>query len=135
MIYKRKVNYYETDSMKIVHHSNYLRWFEEARINALSELGLEYSALESMGILIPVLKASCEYKTPAVFGEEVYINTQISHFDGIRLNFSYKVTDGNGTLKALGETDHCFLDKDFKPVNIKKNKPEIYQKLLSAVEQ
>ena len=52
--YIRKVQYYETDRMGIVHHSNYIRWFEEARIFYMEKMGYSYSEMEKTGIMIPV---------------------------------------------------------------------------------
>ena len=54
--FERKANYYETDQMGIVHHSNYIRWFEEARLEMLRAMGLPYKKMEDNGILIPVLR-------------------------------------------------------------------------------
>ena len=62
--FERKANYYETDQMGIVHHSNYIRWFEEARLEMLRAMGLPYKKMEDNGILIPVLGVSCSYKHP-----------------------------------------------------------------------
>ena len=60
--YERIPHYYETDQMGIIHHSNYIRWFEEARIQLLENYNLDYKTLEQLGILIPVLQVSCQYK-------------------------------------------------------------------------
>ena len=53
--YERSVYYYETDQMKIVHHSNYIRWFEEARIYWMEKMGMPYNKMEELGIIIPVV--------------------------------------------------------------------------------
>ena len=60
--YKHKVHYYETDKMGIVHHSNYIRWMEEARVDFLDEIGWSYAQLESVGLVSPVLSLDVEYK-------------------------------------------------------------------------
>ncbi len=70
--YERKIYYYETDQMKIVHHSNYIRWFEEARIDFMKKMGLPYDEIEKRGILIPVLEASCRYKKAFRYGGNLY---------------------------------------------------------------
>ena len=57
--YSRSVNYYETDQMGIVHHSNYIRYFEEARLHRMDEIGLSYSGLEELGVIIPVTFVDC----------------------------------------------------------------------------
>lgn len=59
--YRRKVHYYETDQMGIVHHSNYIRWFEEARIDLMDRMGLGYAQMEAEGILSPVLSVQADY--------------------------------------------------------------------------
>lgn len=60
--YCHKVQYYETDQMKVVHHSNYIRWFEEARTDYMSQVGVPYAEVERAGIIIPVVDVSCKYK-------------------------------------------------------------------------
>lgn len=61
--YLHHVQYYETDRMGITHHSNYIRWMEEARVAFLEELGWGYEKLEDMGIVSPVTQAACEFKS------------------------------------------------------------------------
>ncbi len=135
MDYTKYVNYYETDKMGIVHHSNYIRWFEEARIYMLDKAGLNYDKVEKAGILIPVLECSCRYIKSALFNMTVAIETEISFFNGIKMELSYKVKDSeNGQLLATGSTKHCFLSKDFKPLRLKKEFPDFYEKLLKIYE-
>ena len=55
--YLHKVQYYETDKMGITHHSNYVRWMEEARVDFLSQIGWDYARIEESGIISPVLNA------------------------------------------------------------------------------
>ena len=69
--YSRSVNYYETDQMGIVHHSNYIRYFEEARLHWMDEIGLSYSGLEELGVIIPVTFVDCRYKNPVRFGDTI----------------------------------------------------------------
>ena len=57
MLYKHKVHYYETDKMGVTHHSNYIRWMEEARVAYLAEVGWDYARLESLGMISPVVAA------------------------------------------------------------------------------
>ena len=67
--YRHRVQYYETDQMKVVHHSNYIRWFEEARTDFLEKSGFSYAWMEEQGIIIPVLSVSAEYKAMVHYGE------------------------------------------------------------------
>ncbi|MEG1427807.1 MAG: thioesterase family protein, partial [Oscillospiraceae bacterium] len=80
MSYERKVNYYETDKMAIVHHSNYIRWFEEARIELMEHMGLPYEKMEAAGIQIPVLEVRCNYKSMVRFGDTVKIQVRIENY-------------------------------------------------------
>jgi acyl-CoA thioester hydrolase len=73
MIYERKINYYETDKMGIVHHSNYIRFFEEARCDLLDVCDLPYNLMEEKGIMSPVLGVSCRYKQHVTFGDSIEV--------------------------------------------------------------
>lgn len=134
--YSRSIAYYETDQMAIVHHSNYIRWFEEARIDFLSQIGLPYGRMEESGILIPVLPASCEYKYAMRFGQRFQIKLRITRFTGVKFYVSYEVTDPEtGKLHAVGESSHCFVDKNMTPVRMKKEYPDIYKCFMEYVEE
>ena len=95
---EHKVQYYETDGMGIVHHSNYIRWFEEARVDLLEQLGFGYDRIEAAGYSGPVLEVSCQYKTMSKFGETVSIQAAITQYNGVRMTLHYDVFD-----KATGE--------------------------------
>lgn len=132
--YEHLVQYYETDKMQVVHHSNYIRWFEEARTYMLNELQLPYEKLEEMGIIIPVLSVSAQYKSMVRYGETALINIKADSFNGIKMFFSYEVTDKkSGRLCAAGTTSHCFLGRDMKPINLKKSFPDIYDIFSSII--
>ncbi|MBR1873381.1 MAG: acyl-CoA thioesterase, partial [Eubacterium sp.] len=74
MIYKHKVNYYETDRMGITHHSNYIRWMEEARVFYLAEVGWDYDRLEELGVVSPVLSVSAQYIKTTTFPDDITID-------------------------------------------------------------
>lgn len=129
--YKRQAMYYETDQMAIIHHSNYVRWFEEARINFLDQIDLKYDKLEQIGIMIPVLSVSLDYKSSVRFNDTVLITPAIELFNGVKMNIKYEIIDeATGTLRTTGESKHCFVDKCFKPVHMKRDFRDIYDKLL-----
>lgn len=128
MVYMHEVQYYETDAMQIVHHSNYIRWFEEARHDYLRKLGFPYDEIEERGIIIPVLSAECQYKAATRFGETVKIVSEPGTFNGLRFSLTYKVYSEDGSvLHAEGSTSHCFLDRNMRPVNIRKKAPDLYE--------
>ena len=128
MEYTHKVQYYETDQMGIVHHSNYIRWFEEARSDVLEKAGMGYDVMEAEGVISPVLEAHAVYRSMTRCGERVKIRMRIKAYNGIKLSIAYEVTDAaTGELRCTGETAHCFLDRDGKPLSLKRKNPEMHK--------
>lgn len=126
-IYERKVNYYETDRMQIVHHSNYIRWFEEARLYYMENRNLPYAEMEKKGVMIPVLSVDCHYHVPVRFGQTVLILCKIALFTGTKLRVEYEVRDKeSGVLHVTGSSEHCFVNAEtFRPLRLTKNYPEM----------
>ncbi|MCI9063275.1 MAG: acyl-CoA thioesterase [Clostridia bacterium] len=128
-IYERKVNYYETDKMGVVHHSNYIRFLEEARCYWMREIGMPFETLEENGITIPVLGVNCTYKYHVTFGDTIVIKPFVKEYSGVRMTVGYNVTDKKtGKIILNVETKHCFTNKELKPVNLKKVAPEFNEK-------
>lgn len=135
VIYKRQVYYYETDRMGCVHHSNYVRWFEEARIHLMRQWGFCYESLESNGILSPMLSVNAEYKSMTHFGENVLIEVGIESYTSTRIAFVYTVRDSDsGTVRCTGRTTHCFINEVGKPVSLKKAYPEYDAAVRKSIE-
>lgn len=133
--YERLVEYYETDKMGIVHHANYLHWFEEARTHYMAQNGLDYKDIEEMGIMMPVLGISCNYKHSTQYRRVAVVNVKVLKFNGIKLTYGYEVTDKeSGVLLVTGTSEHCFVDNDFKPINLKKSYKSIYDTIISNME-
>ncbi len=125
--YEHKAQYYETDQMGIIHHSNYIRWMESARIDAMNQMGNDYLKMEESGIVSPVLDIRCEYKSMVRFDDIVMIMVRIKQYDGIRLQLSYTVTDKEtGELRAQGESSHCFMNSQNRLVSLKKACPDFH---------
>ena len=96
--YIRRPHYYETDQMAIIHHANYIRWFEEARVDMLAFLQLPYHKIEEAGLIVPVLEVNEIYQT------------------------------ANNRLVTTGSSKHCFLSKETnRLVHLKRSFPEIHQ--------
>ncbi|MCM1299933.1 MAG: acyl-CoA thioesterase [Firmicutes bacterium] len=130
----RTALYYETDKMGIVHHSNYIRWLEEARIDFLKQIGLPYDEMEKNGIMIPVLSVSCQYKYAVRFDETVCIKMKLEDFSGLKFKISYNVTDKKtGDIRIKAESSHFFVDGNFKPIRVKNVNPKIYDTFNSIV--
>ncbi len=126
--YERMVYYYETDKMGIMHHSNYIRIFEESRVDFLQKSGMPFSEIEARGILMPVLSAECSYKRPLRFEDAFSVKLTITKFNGVTLYISYAVTSKlTGELCAEGKSSHCFTDEKLHPIRIKKSHPDIFR--------
>ena len=135
-IFERKINYYETDKMGVVHHSNYIRYMEEARCAWLENIEMPFSSLEENGITIPVLGVNCEYKHHVTFGDTIIIKPFTKEYTGVRMTVGYDSIDKKtGKIVLIGETKHCFTDKNLKPINLKKYAPEFSKKFQSLLEK
>mgnify|MGYP001026100418 CR=1 FL=1 len=126
--YERFVYYYETDKMGIMHHSNYIRIFEESRVDFLKQAGMPFEDIEAKGILMPVLSAECNYKHPLRFAEPFSVYMTITKFNGVSLFVSYKIfSRTTGKLCAEGTTSHCFTNEMLVPIRIKNSYPDVFK--------
>ncbi len=123
--YVHKVHYYETDKMGCVHHSNYVRWMEEARVAFLEELGIGFPMMEARGIYSPVTGVECRYRRPTHFDERIRVAVTVESYNGIRLRITYEMTNEEGTLVTTGASEHCFTDTSGRPISLKKLHPDI----------
>jgi len=105
-----RVRYGETDKMGIAHHSNYLRYFEIARIDWLRNLGISYFKMEKDGIILPVVKTETVFKRPAFFDDLLEIKTKLLTPPTSKIIFGYEITNQNKILICEGKTTLGFLD-------------------------
>lgn len=127
--YIRKINYYETDKMGIVHHSNYIRFLEETRAEWMEWADMPFDKLEERGITIPVLGVNIEYKHHVTFGDTLIIKPFVKEYNGVKLIVGYDVKNmKNEQTVILAETKHCFTSKNLKPLNLKKMAPDYSEK-------
>lgn len=133
--YKRKMNYYETDRMGIIHHSNYIRFLEEARCAWMEAFNLPMQKLEENGITIPTLEVDCKYKHHVTSGDTIIIKPIITEFNGVRMTVTYNVTEETtGNTVIEGYTKHCFTNKELRPINLKKYNIDFFNKFESLLE-
>ena len=134
--YSRKANYYETDQMGIIHHSNYILWFEEARVDFMEQLGFGYKKIVGSNIDIALLNVYCEYKSMVRFGDIVDIHMSVSELTPTRMTVNYEIFDAlSHELRTIGKTQHFFYDNEKKrPVSLKKALPELFE-LLSSLQK
>lgn len=134
--FERRINYYETDRMGVVHHSNYIRFLEEARCQMLDDNNMPYSAFEAQGVMIPVLGVNCDYKLHVTFDDIIEIKPFVKDFNGVRLTMGYQITNKKtGDLVLTGETKHCFTDLNLRPIRLQKQIPEFYEKFKKIKEE
>ena len=132
--YVHKVQYYETDRMGITHHSNYIRWMEEARVDFLNKRGCGYSEVEKMGFVSPVLGIECNYKKTTTFEDEVEIEIKLAEYNSVKMVYEYTMKNkANGEVVFTGKSSHCFLNKEGRPINLKKVVPEMDERLYKVI--
>ncbi len=124
-IYKRKVNFYETDAQGVVHHSNYFRYFEEARGYLLEMLGYPYYKMHNEGLFVVLVEANIRIKHPIVYQDIFSIDTTLSINNEFSLCFDYRITLDD-KLCAIGYTKHCIL-KNHKLTKI----PDFFLRILN----
>ena len=108
------VQYYETDQMGVTHHSNYIRWYEEARTKLFEEIGLGYKGMEEMGIISPVVGLTAKYKAMAKY----WFDIKYTIFD--------KETE---QVRCTGTSEHCFISREGKVISLQKANPEAHARL------
>ncbi len=128
-LYTHTVQYYETDKMQITHHSNYIRWMEEARVAFLHDIGWDYARLEEEGLFSPVIRLDCSYKNSTTFADVVEILVRVKEFKGVKLVIEYEMKKQDGTLVCEAVSEHCFINGEGRPVRVNKERPEFYEAL------
>ena len=123
-----KVRYYETDQMGIVHHSNYLKFFEFARIEWLEKLNIPYQEIEKNKIILPVVNCELRFLKPLVFGDSFKVKVHCTKKPTSSIEFSYEIFNDSGEKTTEGKTLLAFLNSDsMKPIRC----PEIIRNLFS----
>lgn len=123
--YYRKAQYHETDWMGIIHHSNYIKWMEEARISCMDQMSFSYKKVEESGVISPVVEISTAYKKQVFFDDEIQIHVSIKKYNGISLEFNYEFFNmTRNEICTTAYSRHCFL-KDGKLISVKKEIPEL----------
>lgn len=130
-----RVRYKDTDQMGVVYNGNYFTWFEVGRVELLRDIGISYKDLEKRGVFTAVAEAYCKYIKPARFDDEIIIKTRIRKLTETRIEFEYSLyRKDDELLLAKGYTLHVFVDKNIKPVNLKKVDEDLWKLLKEKVE-
>ena len=130
-----RVRYAETDAMGVVYYANYLVWFELGRTDWIRAQGVTYREFEEQGILLPVIQASCTYKSSARYDDLVRITTTVTALTRTRVTFGYRVTrraPEPAALLAEGHTEHVFLTRAGRPTRLDRH-PHLWAALAAVV--
>ena len=131
--YRHTIQYYETDKMGITHHSNYIRFMEEARIHFLKEVGWPYDKLETEGVISPVVSVSCDYKKTTTFPDELEIKVVVLELSPVKFKLGYTMTVDE-KIVCTATSVHCPLTKEGRPLSIQKQYPDFYQTLVQFLQ-
>ncbi len=132
--YTHTVAYYETDRMGIVHHSNYIRIMEEARMDFLAQIGYPYDRMEAEGVMSPVTAVGGKYRKTTTFADVIEVTVAVKGLSRAVLTLGYTMTVGEDIV-FTGESEHCFLGEGGRILNIKKALPDFYEILTIQMQE
>lgn len=124
-----RVQYYETDKMQITHHSNYVRFMEEARTDFLAQIGYSYKRMESEGLISPVVSVSLNFKKSTTYDDVIEIETRVKEATAVKIEIEY-IMRCEGEVVCIATSTHCFIDANGKPILLKRANPELYNLFL-----
>jgi acyl-CoA thioester hydrolase len=109
-VHKLRVEYHHTDQMGIVHHSNYVKFFEVARTEWLRAMGITYAEMERRGVMMPIVDVAVKYRNPALYDELISVTAFVDEAPMARMTFRYEVRGEDGREIATGSTTLGFID-------------------------
>ncbi|BEU87961.1 thioesterase family protein [Selenomonas sp. TAMA-11512] len=125
-----RVHFYDTDTMAVVHHSNYIRWFEIGRVEFLRSADITLNELMEAGFVFPITEVKAKYHAPAQFDDELVIITHPEALTKAKMAFSYEIRrKEDNTLCVTGFTQNVFTDKASGKIT---RLPEVYAAKLQA---
>ncbi|MBQ8421426.1 MAG: acyl-CoA thioesterase [Bacteroidales bacterium] len=126
------VRYYETDQMGIVHHSNYVRYFECGRMAMLDQVGLPMHKIEESGVMLPIISVECRYKWPARLGDRLKIVTYFNELPRARFTVMSEVYNQDGQLLVEGSVSMGFIDSvTRRPIRCPKALSDLFAQYLN----
>lgn len=133
--YRHKVQVYETDNMGITHHSNYVRFMEEARVDFMERSGYGYEKMVQEGVVSPVVGISVDYKRPTTYPQVIEIAVSVLEMTALKVRIGYTMTVDSKVV-CTASSLHCFLDsKTNRPVQLQERFPELYEVFKSNIQQ
>ncbi len=113
-VYRHRVRYFETDKMGVAHHSSFVYWFENARIEFLRNLGLNYSDIEKSGFNLAVAEVNGRFLKPVFFDELIEVEVKVKKFGKAFAFFEYRVLKEDGEVAVKGYTKHITVNSELK---------------------
>ncbi len=113
---KLRVRYSETDKMGVVYHGNYIQYFEVGRVEYMRDIGVVYADLEKQGIGMPVVNIEINYRSPAVYDEELVIETWIEKLPTSKIIFHNKAIGETGKVVCEAQVTLVFINDKFRPI-------------------
>ena len=134
--YRRTAQYHETDQMGVIHHANYVKWMEEARVAFMDEtFGFGYVEMEANDVFSPVVGVELSYRRPVRFADRVEIEVSIASYTGTRLMLNYRMRNvSTDTVCTTATSAHCFLH-DGKVVSLAAQLPELDRKIRTLMQK
>ena len=108
-----RVHFYNTDEMGVVHHSNYIRWFETGRVEYLRSIGITLTEMMSDGILFPITEVRAKYLHAAKFDDDLELETTAVELSKVKMEFKYKIRRvSDGLLLVKGYSQNVFTNTE-----------------------
>lgn len=127
---KIRVRYSEVGRQELAHHAHYLDWFDIGLEEIIKQCGLSYREVEDLGYFLAPISDTCRYFHPAYYNDVLTVRVSVADLSSVKVKFSYEILCEKGAkLIATGQTDHVFVDKNFKPYSIKRVVPRLYEML------
>lgn len=130
VITEHHVNFYDTDAMAIVHHSNYIRWFEIGRVEYLRSIGITLGELMEDGFVFPITDVRAKYVSPGKFDDVVLIETTPTALTKAKMAFDYRIIrKADGEVMVTGHSQNVFTSQETGRIT---RLPEKYYSILAA---
>ena len=127
---EHRVNFYDTDEMAVVHHANYIRWFEIGRVEYLRSIGITLDDFMRDGFVFPITDVQAKFVSPGHFDEVLCIETTATALTKVKMCFDYRILEKEtGRLLVIGHTQNVFTSRATGHIE---RLPEKYYKILQA---
>ena len=133
---KIRVRYSEVGRQGYAHHAHYLNWFDAALEEIIRVCGSSYKEIEDLGYMLAPISDSCRYYNPAGYNDELTVRVSVADLSSVKVSFTYEIIrEADAKLVATGQTDHVFVDKNFRPYSMRRVMPRMYAMLENMMQE